>query len=123
MLSIPSNVIQHKLCLLFTIYKKKIYKQIKKIIFFLLKKIFRGISSTVRRCIDKETGKEFAAKIIDLGADGTGDVSCHQMLEATRQEIQILRQVMGHIYISLYSSFLALVRLIEDERLIWLFSF
>lgn len=25
---------------------------------------FRGISSTVRRCIEKESGKEFAAKII-----------------------------------------------------------
>ncbi|XP_037918673.1 phosphorylase b kinase gamma catalytic chain, skeletal muscle/heart isoform isoform X5 [Hermetia illucens] len=58
----------------------------------------RGISSTVRRCIEKETGKEFAAKIIDLGAE-TGDSSPQQMLEATRQEIFILRQVMGHPYI------------------------
>lgn len=59
----------------------------------------RGISSTVRRCICKETGREFAAKIIDLGAE-SGDVSSSQMLEATRQEIAILRQVMGHPYIS-----------------------
>lgn len=58
----------------------------------------RGISSTVRRCIEKETGKEFAAKIIDLGADG-GEGSSQQMLEATRQEIAILRQVMGHPFI------------------------
>lgn len=57
----------------------------------------RGISSTVRRCMEKETGKEFAAKIIDLGAAETGD--SNHMLEATRQEIQILRQVMGHKYI------------------------
>ncbi|XP_058824953.1 phosphorylase b kinase gamma catalytic chain, skeletal muscle/heart isoform isoform X4 [Topomyia yanbarensis] len=57
----------------------------------------RGISSTVRRCIEKETGKEFAAKIIDLGASESGDPN--HMLEATRQEIQILRQVMGHKYI------------------------
>ncbi|XP_029721048.1 phosphorylase b kinase gamma catalytic chain, skeletal muscle/heart isoform isoform X3 [Aedes albopictus] len=57
----------------------------------------RGISSTVRRCIEKETGKEFAAKIIDLGAIESGD--SNHMLEATRQEIQILRQVMGHKYI------------------------
>ncbi|XP_049535975.1 phosphorylase b kinase gamma catalytic chain, skeletal muscle/heart isoform isoform X3 [Anopheles darlingi] len=57
----------------------------------------RGISSTVRRCIDKETGKEYAAKIIDLGAAETGD--SNHMLEATRQEIQILRQVMGHKFI------------------------
>lgn len=57
----------------------------------------RGISSTVRRCIEKETGKEFAAKIIDLGAAESGD--SNHMLEATRQEIQILRQVMGHKFI------------------------
>ncbi|XP_073831072.1 phosphorylase kinase gamma isoform X1 [Musca autumnalis] len=60
----------------------------------------RGISSTVRRCIEKETGKEFAAKIIDLGAGTeTGDTNPYHMLEATRQEISILRQVMGHPYI------------------------
>ncbi|XP_070506983.1 phosphorylase b kinase gamma catalytic chain, skeletal muscle/heart isoform isoform X3 [Chironomus tepperi] len=57
----------------------------------------RGISSVVRRCIDKETGKEYAAKIIDLGASEHND--SRQMLEATRQEINILRQVMGHPYI------------------------
>ncbi|XP_053951758.1 phosphorylase b kinase gamma catalytic chain, skeletal muscle/heart isoform isoform X2 [Anastrepha ludens] len=60
----------------------------------------RGISSTVRRCIEKETGKEFAAKIIDLGAaTEAGDTNPYHMLEATRQEISILRQVMGHPYI------------------------
>lgn len=62
--------------------------------------LHRGISSTVRRCIEKETGKEFAAKIIDLGAE-VGDASSQQMLDATRQEIAILRQVMGHPYISM----------------------
>lgn len=63
--------------------------------------LYRGISSTVRRCIEKETGKEFAAKIIDLGAGTeTGDTNPYHMLEATRQEISILRQVMGHPYIS-----------------------
>ncbi|KAL7024201.1 hypothetical protein ACKWTF_012942 [Chironomus riparius] len=59
--------------------------------------MYIGISSVVRRCIDKETGKEYAAKIIDLGASEHND--CRQMLEATRQEINILRQVMGHPYI------------------------
>lgn len=34
-----------------------------------------------------------------MGAE-SGDVSSAQMLEATRQEIAILRQVMGHPYIS-----------------------
>lgn len=51
--------------------------------------------------MEKETGREFAAKIIDLGADNS-DSSPSQMLEATRQEIAILRQVMGHPYISEY---------------------
>lgn len=57
----------------------------------------RGISSVVRRCIDKESGKEYAAKIIDIGAADANDPM--QMLDATRQEINILRQVMGHPYI------------------------
>ncbi|KAH8235860.1 hypothetical protein KR032_009678 [Drosophila birchii] len=71
----------------------------------------RGISSTVRRCIEKETGKEFAAKIIDLGATTeAGETNPYHMLEATRQEISILRQVMGHPYISECQLF-ALLRL------------
>ena len=69
--------------------------------FLFLYLFYRGISSTVRRCIEKETGKEFAAKIIDLGgATEAGETNPLQMLEATRQEISILRQVMGHPYIS-----------------------
>lgn len=72
------------------------------ICFFLFYSFHRGISSTVRRCIEKETGREFAAKIIDVGAE-SGDASPSQMLEATRQEIAILRQVMGHPYISTFA--------------------
>lgn len=63
---------------------------------------FRGISSTVRRCIEKETGREFAAKIIDLATDSTESSMMNQMLEGTRQEIAMLRHVMGHPYISEY---------------------
>ncbi|CAH0549641.1 unnamed protein product [Brassicogethes aeneus] len=57
----------------------------------------RGISSTVRRCIEKETGKEFAAKIIDLSNDGINEGGAS--LEATRTEVSILRHVIGHPYI------------------------
>lgn len=64
----------------------------------------RGISSTVRRCIEKETGREFAAKIIDLAADSTNDSTINHMMDATRQEIAMLRHVMGHPYISKYST-------------------
>lgn len=55
----------------------------------------RGVSSTVRRCIEKETGVEFAAKIIDLSNDP-------ESREATMEEINILRMVIGHDYISKY---------------------
>ncbi|KAL1124419.1 hypothetical protein AAG570_001048 [Ranatra chinensis] len=44
----------------------------------------RGISSTVRRCIEKESGVEFAAKIIDISADADTTM-------ATREEIRILK--------------------------------
>jgi len=56
---------------------------------------FRGVSSTVRRCVEKETGIEFAAKIIDLSNDP-------ENREATMEEINILRMVIGHEFISKY---------------------
>ncbi|XP_061936989.1 phosphorylase b kinase gamma catalytic chain, skeletal muscle/heart isoform isoform X4 [Apis cerana] len=56
----------------------------------------RGISSTVRRCIEKETGIEYAAKIIDISNENEDG---HTMKDATLQEVQILRRVAGHPYI------------------------
>ncbi|XP_063388479.1 phosphorylase b kinase gamma catalytic chain, liver/testis isoform isoform X3 [Cydia fagiglandana] len=61
--------------------------------------IGRGISSTVRRCVEKETGREYAAKIIDLSQESMDGVDTHTMRDATKQEIQILRMVAGHPYI------------------------
>ena len=61
----------------------------------------RGVSSIVRRCIEKETGKEFAAKIIDI----SGDLEDSQGLtirQATSRKISILKIVAGHPYISKY---------------------
>ncbi|GAB6030229.1 hypothetical protein CHUAL_005905 [Chamberlinius hualienensis] len=58
----------------------------------------RGVSSIVRRCIEKETGKEFAAKIIDINGD-SDDLDGHATREATKREIQILRLVAGHSYV------------------------
>ncbi|XP_011865880.1 PREDICTED: phosphorylase b kinase gamma catalytic chain, skeletal muscle/heart isoform isoform X2 [Vollenhovia emeryi] len=57
----------------------------------------RGISSTVRRCIEKETGIEYAAKIIDISNETHEDG--HTMKDATLQEVHILRRVAGHPYI------------------------
>ncbi|KAA0197266.1 hypothetical protein HAZT_HAZT003149, partial [Hyalella azteca] len=54
----------------------------------------RGGCSVVRRCIEKETGQEFAAKIIDMS-----DANDNSILEATKREVQILRMVAGHPYI------------------------
>ncbi|XP_076298968.1 phosphorylase kinase gamma isoform X2 [Lasioglossum baleicum] len=57
----------------------------------------RGISSTVRRCIEKETGVEYAAKIIDISTESNEDGNT--MKDATLQEVHILRRVAGHSYI------------------------
>ncbi|XP_067137502.1 phosphorylase b kinase gamma catalytic chain, liver/testis isoform [Centruroides vittatus] len=57
----------------------------------------RGVSSTVRRCVEKETGKEYAAKIIDISSDDETSSVCTK--EATIREIQILKIVAGHSYI------------------------
>ncbi|KAK4304069.1 hypothetical protein Pmani_023966 [Petrolisthes manimaculis] len=54
----------------------------------------RGGCSVVRRCIEKETGQEYAAKIIDLS-----DSSDEGVYEATKREIEVLRMVAGHSYI------------------------
>lgn len=58
----------------------------------------KGVSSTVRRCIEKDTGKEYAAKIIDISAD-TDDSSMGSLKEATLREIATLRLVAGHPFI------------------------
>lgn len=52
----------------------------------------------MRRCIEKETGVEYAAKIIDISNETNEDG--HTMKDATLQEVQILRRVAGHHYIS-----------------------
>lgn len=61
---------------------------------------YRGVSSTVRRCVEKETGHEYAAKIIDVSAD-LEDSQGMTLRQATIREISILRLVAGHPYISM----------------------
>ena len=63
---------------------------------FITLHIFRGISSVVRRCFHKDTGKPYAVKIIDKLSD-TGGVD----IEATtREEVLILLSLQGHENIS-----------------------
>lgn len=47
---------------------------------------------------EKETGQQYAAKIIDLS-----DSSDEGVYEATKREIEVLRMVAGHPYISEYT--------------------
>jgi phosphorylase kinase gamma subunit len=61
--------------------------------------IFRGVSSTVRRCVEKETGQEYACKIMDINGDPS-EIEGPAMRESTLREIAILRRVAGHPYIS-----------------------
>lgn len=57
------------------------------------------MSSTVRRCVEKETGREYACKIMDINGDPTENEG-PAMKEAIQREIAILRLVAGHPYIS-----------------------
>ncbi|XP_076339230.1 phosphorylase b kinase gamma catalytic chain, liver/testis isoform-like isoform X2 [Tachypleus tridentatus] len=64
------------------------------------KRFLAGVSSTVRRCVEKETGNQYAAKIIDI----SGDLDDSQGIgisvrDATLREIHILKLVAGHPYI------------------------
>lgn len=56
----------------------------------------RGISSLVRRCVDRTTGKSYAVKIIDKLTEQAGiDIE-----DATKVEIEILTVLQGHRNIS-----------------------
>ena len=48
----------------------------------------KGISSVVRRCVEKATGKEYAVKIVEYNGPG--------FKESTLKEIEIMRLIGGH---------------------------
>jgi phosphorylase kinase gamma subunit len=52
--------------------------------------IGKGLSSVVRKCVEKATGKEYACKIIEFNDDNDDEHA------ATLREIQILKLVGGH---------------------------
>ncbi len=61
----------------------------------------RGLSSTVRKCVSRETGLEYAVKIIDKSQE-------EAITESIQAEIQVLNTVPPHKHIS--ESFLTIQR-------------
>ena len=60
----------------------------------------RGLSSVVRRCIQRESGQAYAVKIIDISNDQDHvDEEGMSELQQIHREISILRAVQGHPYI------------------------
>ncbi|XP_059162347.1 phosphorylase b kinase gamma catalytic chain, skeletal muscle/heart isoform-like isoform X2 [Physella acuta] len=56
----------------------------------------KGISSTVRRVVEKTTGQEFAVKIIDISGEKGETAQVEQTKKDTYREIRILRMCAGH---------------------------
>ena len=63
--------------------------------------LFSGLSSVVRRCVNKETGKEFAVKIIDRYSEKGKAMKGRDEEQQVRTEIETLSRVAGHHNISM----------------------
>lgn len=63
--------------------------------------VSRGLSSTVRRVVEKRTGREFAAKIIDLSTENNSDAQAADLRTAAKREVALLLKLQGHPNISM----------------------
>ncbi|XP_067834328.1 phosphorylase b kinase gamma catalytic chain, skeletal muscle/heart isoform-like isoform X2 [Heptranchias perlo] len=59
----------------------------------------RGVSSVVRRCIERKTDREYAVKIIDITSEHLTPEELEEISTSTTQEISILKAVSGHPHI------------------------
>lgn len=68
--------------------------------------VFRGVTSVVRLCVEKETQEEYAVKIIDVSGENCSDnYPVEQAKEDTMREIKVLKLCSNHRYISKYNDF------------------
>lgn len=58
------------------------------------------MSSTVRRCVEKSSGKEFAVKILDVSTERCSEEQAQEIRNAALSEIKVLRLLSGHSNIS-----------------------
>ena len=54
----------------------------------------------MRRCVEKETGRSYAVKIIDVTSEGALDYQAEELRIATKKEMNILKLCAGHPHIS-----------------------